>query len=241
MFSLFAGQNITTHMVFVRWGFKRQIFFNSFIYIPKNSYTELLIHYFCGKAPKPHPKTGKRSLKWLFYYSYYFSIFFKGVLFLVSINVTSNCKVNYSKLLNSNFIKTTIWHEKNPFLHPFQRAPHRLQVHWRYSSLSGSSGPPYCETSPAFIMLISWVWSALRPPTKLLLFKTVWNKTTSTYENNSTRNTTKITQKLVKINLETKDRQKNPWCTIQPPLAKYFIWKHEYTGKKCFRGGGGAP
>lgn len=112
MFSLFAGQNITTHMVFVRWGFKRQIFFNSFIYIPKNSYTELLIHYFCGKAPKPHPKTGKRSLKWLFYYYYYFSIFFKGVLFLVSINVTSNCKVNYSKLLNSNFIKTTILHEK---------------------------------------------------------------------------------------------------------------------------------
>lgn len=118
MFSLFAGQNITTHMVYVRRGFKRRIFFSSFIYIPKNSYTELLIHYFCGEAPKPHPKTGKSLLIHLNDYFVViiiiiiFSIFFKGVLFLVSINVTSNCKVNYSKLLNSNFIKTTILHEK---------------------------------------------------------------------------------------------------------------------------------
>lgn len=60
MFSLFAGQNITTHMVCV-FG-EALIFFSSFIYIPKNSYTELLIHYFCGEAPKPHPKTGKSFL-----------------------------------------------------------------------------------------------------------------------------------------------------------------------------------
>lgn len=151
--------------------------------------------------------------------------------------MTSNCKVNYSKLLNSNFIKTTILHEKNPFLHPFQRAPHRLQVHWRYSSLSGSSGPPYCETSPAFIMLISWVWSALRPPTKLLLFKTVWNKTTSTYENNSTRNTTKITQKLVKINWGNKRQAEKSMMYNSTSLSKIFYLKTWIYWEKVFQRG----
>lgn len=94
--------------------------------------------------------------------------------------------------------------------------PLAVSVCLRYSWLSSSWGPPYFETSPAFIMLISWVWSGLRPPTKLPPFKTVWN---------DSQETMKITQELV--------IKRKVHSVIQPPfLAKYSIGIQKYAGGK---------
>lgn len=107
---------------------------HSFIPIFKNTQTEFLIHQFCGEALKPRPNTGKSLL--IHFYNFFLKMFF----YLVSVNLTSNCKVsmhNCSKHLNSSFIKQQYF-MKNPFLQPFQRTSHGFQVRLRYSSLSGS-------------------------------------------------------------------------------------------------------
>lgn len=89
-----------------------------------------------------------------------------------------------------------------------------VSVCLRYSSLSSSWGPPYCETSPAFIMLISGceVDSDHLPSCRLSKqFEMIHNKHNENYTG-------------------TYDKRK-VHSVIQPPfLAKYSIGIQKYAG-----------